>query len=90
MNIVEFKKLPFMGIMRGIQDSQIEPLVETIVLSGLKTIEITMNTRGAEDLIRKAVKLSNGRLIVGAGTVLTAEDFNQLSTAPSSSRHRPT
>lgn len=73
MNAAEFKKLPVMGIIRGIKEEELEPLVETIISSGLKTIEITMNTVKAEVLIDKAIKLAGRRLTIGAGTVLTMD-----------------
>ncbi len=78
MDVARFKKLPVMGIIRGIEPGLLEPLIETIIASGLKTIEITMNTKGAGQLIAKAVKLSNGRLCIGAGTVL---DMSSLKSA---------
>ena len=77
MDVEVFKKLPVMGILRGVREDAIEPLIEAIVASGLKTIEITMNTSEAEKLIRKTVKVANGRLMVGAGTVLTMNKLHQ-------------
>jgi 2-dehydro-3-deoxyphosphogluconate aldolase/(4S)-4-hydroxy-2-oxoglutarate aldolase len=62
-----------MGILRGVQSDAIDSIVETVISSGLQTIEITMNTSGAPDLIRRAVKSAQGRLMIGAGTVVTAE-----------------
>ncbi len=70
MNIEKFKKLPILGIIRGIEAEAVEPLVETIVSSGLETIEIAMNSKGAPDLIKKAVSSAKGRLAIGAGTVV--------------------
>ena len=75
MNISEFKKLPVLGIIRGIEEQDLEPLIETIISSGLKTIEITMNTKKAELLIDKAIKIAGRRLTIGAGTVLTLESL---------------
>lgn len=73
MDIQRFKKLPVMGILRGIAAEEIEPLAEAIITSGLETIEITMNTPSALQLIKKMAKTSNQRLIIGAGTVLDLE-----------------
>lgn len=78
MDISKFKKLPILGIIRGIKDDEVEPLVETAVSTGLETIEITMNTKGAAALIKKAVKKTAGRLTIGAGTVL---DMSSLKSA---------
>ncbi|MBM3249292.1 MAG: bifunctional 4-hydroxy-2-oxoglutarate aldolase/2-dehydro-3-deoxy-phosphogluconate aldolase [Candidatus Omnitrophica bacterium] len=75
MDIKRFKEKPILGILRGIKPQEIAPLVEVIASSGLETIEITMNTPGAPDLIRKAIQASGGRLTIGAGTVLNTEDL---------------
>lgn len=81
MDLAKFKKLPLMGILRGIEVAMLEPLVETIISTGLKTIEITMNTKDAPLLIRKAVKLADRKLFIGAGTVLGMEDLNSALDA---------
>ena len=64
-----------MGILRGIRPSDLTPLFETILAGGLETVEITMNTEGADGLIRNAVKHYGKRLAIGAGTVLTLKDL---------------
>ena len=64
-----------MGILRGIEADIIEPLTESVISSGLQTIEITMNTPGASGLIRKMVSAAKNRIIIGAGTVLTMDDL---------------
>jgi 2-dehydro-3-deoxyphosphogluconate aldolase/(4S)-4-hydroxy-2-oxoglutarate aldolase len=73
MDIKRFKKLPLMGILRGMNAETIEPLTGAIIASGLETVEITMNTPCALQLIKKMVKVSKQRLVVGAGTVLNLE-----------------
>lgn len=59
-----------MGILRGVEADSLEPLIQAICDSGLKTIEITMNTKSAIALIKEAVKISKNSLTIGAGTVL--------------------
>lgn len=75
MNLKRFVKKPVMGILRGISESDVEPIVEAVVAAGLETIEITMNTPHAASLIKKAQKVSGGRLSIGAGTVLGMDDL---------------
>ncbi len=75
MDIIKFKEKPILGILRGVQGNQIEPLIEAVIEAGLETLEITMNTPGAPDLIKKAKQVSRGRLVLGAGTVLTLQDL---------------
>jgi len=73
MNIADFNKQPIMGIVRGVNLEQVEPLVDAVIDSGLNTLEIAMNTPGAAGLIGKAVKCARGKLMLGAGTVLDME-----------------
>ncbi|MCU0651685.1 MAG: bifunctional 4-hydroxy-2-oxoglutarate aldolase/2-dehydro-3-deoxy-phosphogluconate aldolase [Candidatus Omnitrophica bacterium] len=81
MDVAKFKVLPLLGILRDIEQEIIEPLIETIIASGLKTIEITMNTKNAAALIRRAVELSGKQLVIGAGTVLTSDDLKSALDA---------
>lgn len=81
MDVARFKEKPLMGILRGIEPGIIEPLVETVISTGLETIEITMNTKGAPSLIRKAVGASDNKLMIGAGTVLNMDSLKQALDA---------
>jgi 2-dehydro-3-deoxyphosphogluconate aldolase/(4S)-4-hydroxy-2-oxoglutarate aldolase len=78
MDLKEFKKQPLLGILRGVKSGQIEPLIEAVISSGLKTVEIAMNTEGAPHLLRKAKKAGCKRITLGAGTVL---DMRSLKSA---------
>ncbi|MFC2136684.1 bifunctional 4-hydroxy-2-oxoglutarate aldolase/2-dehydro-3-deoxy-phosphogluconate aldolase [Bacteroidota bacterium] len=77
MEFHEFYKLPILGILRGIEKHMIKPIVDVCISSGLKAIEITMNTENAPELIKNMVKYSNGQIIVGAGTVLSMCDLEK-------------
>jgi 2-dehydro-3-deoxyphosphogluconate aldolase/(4S)-4-hydroxy-2-oxoglutarate aldolase len=81
MDLARFKKKPLMGILRGVEPGQIAPLIDTIISAGLETIEITMNTKNAPQLIRKAKKISSGRLTIGAGTVLNMRSLKSALTS---------
>lgn len=73
MDISRFKKLPIIGILRGIRPEVIEPIIESCLSAGLGTIEIAMNSAAAGKLIRSAVAKAKGRLMIGAGTVLSID-----------------
>ncbi len=75
MNVINFKEKPILGILRGAEKRIIEPLVETVIEAGLGALEITMNTAGAPELIRKAKQIAAGRLSLGAGTVVSMPDL---------------
>lgn len=75
MDVRVFKKKPILGIVRGVKENQIKSLIETVIEFGLETLEITMNTPGACELIKKAKQIAGGRLVLGAGTVLSMKDL---------------
>ena len=81
MDVSEFREFPLLGILRGVSHDSIDPLVETVVSAGLKFMEITMNTEGAPALIRHMAEAARGRLVIGAGTVLTPEDLHSALDA---------
>ena len=71
-----FNKMPLVGIMRNFRQADIENILPAYADSGLNTIEVTMNSRGAVESIEYIVKHFSGRLNVGAGTVLTKDDLD--------------
>jgi len=80
-NTGSFKRLPIMGILRGIEVDSVAPVIEAVAGAGLETIEVTMNTARASAVIRKAVKAAGKRLAVGAGTVLTVRSLEEALNA---------
>ncbi len=76
-----FKKLPVVGILRFFKRAEVEKLVPRSVEGGLCNIEVTMNTAGAEDLIRLTADLVGGKGNVGAGTVTTVEILDKALKA---------
>jgi 2-dehydro-3-deoxyphosphogluconate aldolase/(4S)-4-hydroxy-2-oxoglutarate aldolase len=78
MDVQRFKANPLMAILRDVEAYQLEPLVEALIAAGWETLEITMNTDMAPELIQAARRFSQGRLMIGAGTVLTP---HQLTSA---------
>jgi 2-dehydro-3-deoxyphosphogluconate aldolase/(4S)-4-hydroxy-2-oxoglutarate aldolase len=75
VDIDRFKKLPLMGIVRGLKLEDVQPLVEVSMEAGLGTIEVTMNTPEAPKIIAQMRKVSAGKVMVGAGTVLSESDL---------------
>jgi 2-dehydro-3-deoxyphosphogluconate aldolase/(4S)-4-hydroxy-2-oxoglutarate aldolase len=77
MDLNKFSQLPIMGIVRGIDKGAVDGLVDAAISSGLKTMEITMNTQNAPELIRDISKKAKNHLTVGAGTVLNIDQLKQ-------------
>ena len=51
----DFKEVPIVGILRGITSDALVPVIGAAIDGGLTCIEITLNTPGALELIRRAV-----------------------------------
>lgn len=79
----EFKKVPIVGIVRNLTFDEIAKILPLYLSAGLTTIEITMNTPFAEDIIRYAADKYKSRLNVGAGTVCNTDDLQQAIQAGS-------
>jgi len=75
MKLADFKRKPLLGILRGIELDEVAPLLESAIAGGLESLEITMNTRGAPELIARAKEVAGERLAIGAGTVLGLEEL---------------
>lgn len=72
-----FKKVPVVGILRNIPMGDIVHILPLCISSGLKTLEITMNTEGVGDIIKYAVKTFGDQSNIGAGTVCCTEDLEE-------------
>jgi 2-dehydro-3-deoxyphosphogluconate aldolase/(4S)-4-hydroxy-2-oxoglutarate aldolase len=59
--------------------STARPLAEALVAGGLRVLEVTMRTPAALDAIREMKKVPGA--IVGAGTVVSTEQFEQVMDA---------
>jgi 2-dehydro-3-deoxyphosphogluconate aldolase/(4S)-4-hydroxy-2-oxoglutarate aldolase len=70
-----FEKAPLVGIIRNVSPDDIKRILPIYREVGLTTIEITMNTPGATDIIRYAIENEGEGLNIGAGTVCTKDDL---------------
>jgi 2-dehydro-3-deoxyphosphogluconate aldolase / (4S)-4-hydroxy-2-oxoglutarate aldolase len=77
----DFYALPLVGILRGCSSEHLPHILNAVRNGGLRYLEITMNTPDAEDQIRAAIRLSEGSLKIGAGTVTTRKLLDQAIAA---------
>ncbi len=68
-----------MALVRMDSKDKGQELADVLVAAGIKVIEITLTTPGAEKIIEKLVK--NKELTVGAGTVLSIKDVKKAENA---------
>lgn len=77
-----YNEAPIVGIVRGLPLKTVIGIAKAYATAGLSTIEITMNTVGAVDIIA-TIQSNFPDLNVGAGTVCTIEDYNTAVAAGS-------
>ncbi|WP_273565469.1 bifunctional 4-hydroxy-2-oxoglutarate aldolase/2-dehydro-3-deoxy-phosphogluconate aldolase [Maribacter halichondriae] len=77
-----FKKAPIIGILRGLNLDTVQKITKTYLDAGLYTMEITMNTVGAETIISK-LRNEFPEMNIGAGTVCTMKDLEAALNAES-------
>jgi 2-dehydro-3-deoxyphosphogluconate aldolase/(4S)-4-hydroxy-2-oxoglutarate aldolase len=70
-----FFKVPIIGIIRNLSFDVVEQILPVYISSGLTNVEITMNTPGAEEIIKFASQKYRERLNIGAGTVCNTHDL---------------
>lgn len=76
-----FNRVPVIGIIRNLSMEEVVQILPLYYEAGLTTIEITMNTAGAEEMIGHARDLFKWKLNVGAGTVCTKNDLEKALDA---------
>src|SRR6185312_16427567 len=76
-----FNQVPIVGIMRNISLQHAESIAPIYYQSGLTTLEVTMNSAGAEEIIAALVSRYGDKLNIGAGTVCTMDELERALNA---------
>ncbi|MGB9143172.1 MAG: 2-dehydro-3-deoxy-6-phosphogalactonate aldolase [Aestuariivirga sp.] len=66
------------AILRGIKTSEVEAVGQALFEAGIRVAEIPLNSPDPFASIQKMGTAFNGKLVVGAGTVLSVQDVNLL------------
>jgi 2-dehydro-3-deoxyphosphogluconate aldolase/(4S)-4-hydroxy-2-oxoglutarate aldolase len=69
--ILEYK---IVAILRGCAPDRIPDIAAALAEGGVRLLEITLNSPGALESIRQVSGATGDRMLVGAGTVLTAAE----------------
>ncbi|QOL13982.1 2-dehydro-3-deoxy-6-phosphogalactonate aldolase [Dickeya dianthicola] len=70
--------LPLMAILRGITPDEVLEHVAALLDAGFDAVEIPLNSPNPYDSIRLAVEHFGSRALIGAGTVLKADNVDKL------------
>ena len=82
-NIELFEKAPIIGIMRNINEETVKSILPVYFKSGFNSVEITMNSTKAVEIIKSSVK-EFSEMNIGAGTVCTMEELDLACDAGAS------
>lgn len=74
-------KRSLVAILRGIRPEEAEPIVSVLIEAGFEAIEIPLNSPDPFASIETAVKLAPAGCLIGAGTVLDADQVDRLADA---------
>jgi len=61
------------SIIRGVEEKDVDKVVEALYTGGIRAVEITMNTSGALRMIESVKDKFGDKMLIGAGTVLDSE-----------------
>jgi 2-dehydro-3-deoxyphosphogalactonate aldolase len=68
------------AILRGVTPDEAAAVAEALYQAGLRVVEVPLNSPDPFVSIQKLSKAFKGRMVVGAGTVLSVQDVNQLKS----------
>lgn len=75
------EECPIIAILRGITTAEIPTVCDALFESGIRLLEVPLNSPAPYESIAKAAKHCAGRQLVGAGTVLTADEVRKVKEA---------
>lgn len=79
LSIVEKHKA--VAVLRIPDESLFEPVADALIRGGVHVLEITLTVPNAVGLIRKASKLYGDQILLGVGSVLTADQVSESTDA---------
>ncbi|WP_157080976.1 2-dehydro-3-deoxy-6-phosphogalactonate aldolase [Novosphingobium naphthalenivorans] len=76
-----FEQMPLVAILRGILPDEVEAVGEVLVEAGFRLIEIPLNSPEPLTSIERLARCVGHSAVVGAGTVLTVDQVDQVGNA---------
>ncbi len=72
---------PIIAILRGVTPDEVIPVAEALMAAGIGIIEVPLNSPSALQSVEKLSKAYGETATIGAGTVLTTEDVDNVAKA---------
>ena len=76
-----FATCPLIAIIRGVTPDEAEPIGRALIASGIRIIEVPLNSPEPLESIRRLAIAFGDRALIGAGTVLTAGQVSEVAEA---------
>lgn len=74
-------KTPLIAILRGLEPASALPVADVLVGAGFRVIEVPLNSPEPLDSIARIAGRHGEQAMIGAGTVLTADDVRRVGDA---------
>lgn len=74
-----FAACPLIAILRGVKPDEAVAIGETLLAEGMRIIEVPLNSPAPFESIKRLVKALRGRAMIGAGTVMSAAEVEELA-----------
>ncbi len=75
------EKMPLIAILRGISPAEAIPVADLLFEEGFTIVEVPLNSPDPFDSIAAIAEAYGDKMVVGAGTVLTAENVGLVAKA---------
>ena len=76
-----FAECPLIAILRGVRPDEAEAIGDALYEGGVRIIEVPLNSPDPLDSIARLSKRLEGRALIGAGTVLRADQVEPIRAA---------
>ena len=72
---------PLIAILRGVTPDEVVAVAEALAAHGIAIVEVPLNSPDPFESVRRLVARFDGQLLIGAGTVMTVAQVEQLERA---------
>jgi 2-dehydro-3-deoxyphosphogalactonate aldolase len=74
-------RCPLIAILRGVTPEEVEPIAATLEANGFAIVEVPLNSPRPLESIARLARAFGDRLLIGAGTVMTAAQVAEVAAA---------
>ena len=74
-----FEKCPLIAILRGVRPDEVIPIVAALEAAGIAIVEVPLNSPQPLESIKLVAANFGDRMLVGAGTVMTPEQVQEIA-----------